>query len=60
MILEALGEVGGVQYLAQKAETHPGPFLSLIGRVLPLTVSSDPNSPFTVRIVREIVDPKNA
>lgn len=58
MILEALSEVGGVNYLAEKAQSHPAPFLALIGRVLPMTVAGDASAPFAIRIVREIVDPK--
>ena len=38
MIVEALSEVGGVQYLAGVAQSHPQAFLALVGRVLPLQV----------------------
>jgi hypothetical protein len=38
MILAALAEKGGVQYLAEKADSHPQAFMSLLGRVLPMAV----------------------
>lgn len=43
MVLEALEGVGGVAYLMQKAETHPVPFLALVGKVLPLQLQGDLN-----------------
>lgn len=39
MIATALSQVGGVDYLARVAESHPGPFLGLVGKVLPLQVT---------------------
>jgi hypothetical protein len=38
MILEALDNKGGAAYLAEKAESHPQAFMSLLGRVLPTTL----------------------
>lgn len=52
MILGALDGAGGVVYLQNKAESHPAAFLALIGRVLPLQVSGDPNAPLVVKIVQ--------
>lgn len=34
-ILQALDEAGGVDYLRRQALLNPGPFLALIGKVLP-------------------------
>jgi len=39
MIAQALNEVGGVQYLASVAQSHPGPFLALVGKVMPVQVT---------------------
>lgn len=39
MILAALDKSGGVEYLMRQAEENPGPFLSLVGKVLPMTVA---------------------
>lgn len=38
MILMALDKSGGVDYLMQQAESNPNAFLSLVGKVLPMTV----------------------
>jgi hypothetical protein len=38
MILEALDGAGGVQYLKARAVDSPAAFLSLVGKVLPMTV----------------------
>lgn len=53
MILEALGEAGGVDYLVNKANDPKtaGAFLSLIGKVLPMTIqgpNKDGSISFTV------------
>ena len=62
MILGALDKSGGVEYLVERANDPrtASAFLSLIGKVLPMTVAGDPNSPLQaiVRIERVIVDPK--
>lgn len=63
MILQALDKAGGVEYLLDCAlnEKTQGAFLSLIGRVLPMTVAGDPANPLQaiVRIERVIVRPAN-
>ena len=41
MILGALSDAGGQAYLARQAEENPGPFLTLVGKVLPLTVAGN-------------------
>jgi len=63
-ILQAATLAGGkeelVGYLKQQAVQNPGPFLSLLGKVLPLQVQGDPDNPVTaiVEIRRTIVDPR--
>lgn len=52
LILGALADVGGQEYLAKQARENPGPFLTLIGKVLPVTLSGDGSTPFVVQIVR--------
>jgi hypothetical protein len=39
MVAQALDQAGGVEYLARVAETHPGPFLGLVGKVLPVQLA---------------------
>ena len=41
MVAEALNKAGGVEYLARVAESHPGPFLGLVGKVLPIQVTGE-------------------
>mgnify|MGYP001584239897 CR=1 FL=1 len=41
MILQALAQAGGVAYLVRCAKRTPTPFLTLVGRVLPLTLAGE-------------------
>lgn len=52
MILEALQQAGGVDYLVARAKTNPNAFLTLVGKVLPLQVTGDPDEPLVVKIVK--------
>ena len=47
MIVGALSDVGGRQYLAAQALENPASFLSLVGRVLPLQLTGDPDNPIS-------------
>lgn len=55
MILNALDKKGGVDYLARQADENPTAFLSLVGRVLPMTLQGDPSAPLAIQIVSGIV-----
>jgi hypothetical protein len=60
IILQALADAGGVQYLTAQAASNPAAFMALVGRVLPLQVNDggdDPRVP--VRVVHEY-HPDNA
>lgn len=35
MILQALSEAGGVEYLVAQAHDNPGPFMALVGKIVP-------------------------
>jgi hypothetical protein len=50
MILQALGNKGGVKYLEEQADKNPTAFLSLVGKVIPLDVNA--SGTLTVQIVR--------
>ena len=53
MILQALDDAGGQQYLAEQAAKNPAAFMTLLGRVLPLTLAGDASEPaISVQIVR--------
>lgn len=41
MVAQALDQSGGVDYLVRVAESHPGPFLGLVGKVLPIQVTGE-------------------
>jgi hypothetical protein len=41
MILGALEQAGGQQYLAEQAEANPAAFMSLVGKVLPKDVRAE-------------------
>jgi hypothetical protein len=53
MVLQALDNVGGVAYLEAQAAQNPAPFMSLLGRVLPLTLAGDKNNPIQTRVIHE-------
>lgn len=50
MIMTALHEVGGIEYLKGQAKENAKTFLLLLGRVLPMQVSTDPDQPFELRL----------
>ena len=52
MILAALDNAGGIAYLQQQAIDNPGPFMSLIGKVLPMAVTGADGGPVVVEIVQ--------
>src|SRR4051812_42771432 len=51
MILGALSVAGGEAYLARQAETNPGPFMVLLGKILPTQVTGEEGGPVTYTIV---------
>jgi len=46
MILGALDDAGGQEYLAQQAIENPGPFMTLLGKVLPKSVDLSPEDKY--------------
>lgn len=55
MILGALSGVGGQKYLEKQATDNPAAFLTLVGKVLPMTVTGPDGGALTV-IVRRFGD----
>lgn len=45
MILGALAQAGGMDYLHAQARDNPSAFMTLIGKVLPTTLAGDPSAP---------------
>lgn len=50
MILNALAGAGGVEYLKARAVDTPGPFLALVGKVLPLQVTGEDGKAIPVAV----------
>ncbi len=59
---EQAGDGDIVQYLTMQATLNPGPFMSLLGKVLPTQVGGDPDNPIRMIhvIERKIVRPSNS
>lgn len=51
MILGALSDVGGQAYLAQQAIENPGPFMALVGKVLPRDINAELKGNLTIVMV---------
>jgi hypothetical protein len=58
MIVQALDEVGGVEYLKTTAASHPTAFLALIGKVMPVQVSGPGGGPIEAAVTLEVVGVK--
>jgi hypothetical protein len=57
MILTALDKAGGAEYLLTQAHDNPTAFLTLVGKVLPLTVAGDKDSPLLTGLTVTFVKP---
>lgn len=55
LIVQALDQVGGVDYLADVARSHPAAFVSLIGKTMPLQVTGAGGGPVEVGVKFEVV-----
>ena len=60
-ILQAATNAGGaggmVGYLTRQAKENPGPFMSLLGKVLPTQLGQDPDNPLPVSIAVTFIAP---
>ena len=45
MIVDALDQLGGVEYLMETARSHPTAFLSLVGKVMPVQLTGSNGGP---------------
>ena len=59
MILGALDAAGGQDYLKARAKDNPTAFLTLVGKVLPMTVQGDAKHPLglEVRVIQNVAPP---
>ncbi|NNH67815.1 hypothetical protein [Rhizobium laguerreae] len=56
---KAGGKDGLVGYLEIQAAANPGPFMALLGKVLPMQIAGDPDSPIVHEVIRRIVRPSD-
>jgi hypothetical protein len=54
MILQALDDAGGVEYLVKQADENPTAFLRLVGKVLPLQLTGENGGAIQVERVERI------
>lgn len=47
-----------VAYLQMQASANPGPFMALLGKVLPMQIQGDAERPLITVIERRVVDPR--
>jgi len=59
MVVEALNNKGGVEYLELQAENNPTAFMTLVGKVLPLQLTGANDGPLEIVTRVEIVAPGN-
>jgi hypothetical protein len=57
-ILESLDRAGGIEYLQWLAKNYPGPFCSLLGKVLPTTIAGGDSGPVKIVLEQRIVRPE--
>ncbi len=50
------GKAGMTGYLLEQAEKNPGPFMSLLAKVMPLQLSNDPDNPVPAFVI-SFIDP---
>jgi hypothetical protein len=50
MVLKALSEAGGAEYLYMQALDNPKAFLGLVAKVLPMTLATDPHNPVGITV----------
>jgi hypothetical protein len=56
---KAGGEGGMVEYLTEQAEKNPGPFMSLLGKVLPMQITGEDGGPVSITHIQlTAVSPK--
>jgi len=49
MVLAALNEVGGVEYLKRQAEKNPVAYMALLGKILPTQVTGVDDGPLVIK-----------
>ena len=60
MILGALADVGGQDYLARQADENPVAFMGLLGKVLPLQLAGADGGALTIQVLTGVDRPEPA
>jgi len=56
LLLGALDDVGGREYLVTQARDNPTAFMTMLGKVLPTQVTGDPDNPMVSKVIFEVID----
>lgn len=59
MVLQALDNAGGVEYLTRQAAENPAAFLSLVKAVMPKNIRADVNEDRTLTVIHRVVNGSN-
>jgi hypothetical protein len=54
---KAGGEGGMVEYLTEQAEKNPGPFMALLGKVLPMQITGEDGGPVQITRIELVAQP---
>ncbi len=57
MVLGALNAKGGQRWLEKQMDANPVAFMTILGKVLPTTIASDPENPLEIVNRIELVAP---
>ncbi len=52
---KAGGKAGLVGYLKEQALKNPGPFMGLLGKVLPLQIGNDGDKPLEITLIERVI-----
>jgi hypothetical protein len=56
MILNSLSAVGGEKYLTLQAKKNPGPYMTLVGKVLPRDINANVEGGIKLELVSDFKD----
>ena len=57
MVLTALNEAGGAEYLRKQADKNPGAFLVLVGKLLPKQITGEDGAPLSLCTPQFVINP---
>lgn len=60
MVLTALHDAGGAEYLRKQANKNPGAFLVLVGKLLPKQITGENGQPLSLCVPQFIINPVRA